>query len=98
MYGAQQMEQNGGRAARAGTNVLNAPPASDRALMEFSNWSTYVSDTPPVLMIRVTPRLVEGFWMKVARGAAMTQGAYVPSLKHFKSGSRACGHSAAARW
>jgi hypothetical protein len=41
---------------------------------------------PPVLMVRVTPRLVEGFWTRVARGAAMTQGAYIPSLKHFKTG------------
>jgi hypothetical protein len=39
-----------------------------------------------VLLIRVTPKLVEGFWTKVARGAAETQGVSVPPIKHFKSG------------
>jgi S1-C subfamily serine protease len=73
-------------AARVGSHVVNAQPASERALVDFVNWSDYVSATPPVVMIRVTPRLVEGFWTKVARGAAMTQGTYIPSLKHFKSG------------
>jgi len=41
---------------------------------------------PPALMIRVTPKLVEGFWAKVARGAAQTQGVSLPPLKRFKSG------------
>ena len=34
----------------------------------------------------VTPRLVEGFWTTVARGAARTQGVAVPPIKHFKPG------------
>jgi len=34
----------------------------------------------------VTPKLVEGFWTKVARGAAQTQGMALPPMKHFKSG------------
>ena len=39
--------------------------------MDFSNWSEYVADVPPVLLVRVTPKLVEGFWTKVGarRGA-----------------------------
>ena len=57
-----------------------------RPLMEFSNWSEYVEDFPPVLLVRVTPKLVEGFWTTVARGAARTQGVAVPPIKHFKSG------------
>ena len=55
-------------------------------LTDFSNWSEYVADGPPVLLIRATPRLVEGFWTTVARGAARTQGVSLPPIKHFKSG------------
>ena len=54
--------------------------------MDFSNWSEYVEDFPPVLLVRVTPKLVESFWMKVARGAASTQGVSLPPIKRFKSG------------
>jgi hypothetical protein len=57
-----------------------------RPLMEFYNWSEYVGDFPPVLLVRVTPKLVEGFWTTVARGAARTQGVEIPPIKHFKSG------------
>ena len=39
-----------------------------------------------MLLIRVTPKLVEGFWTTVARGAARTQGVALPPIKHFKSG------------
>jgi hypothetical protein len=34
----------------------------------------------------VTPKLVEGFWTTVARGAARTQGASIPPIKHPKAG------------
>ena len=54
--------------------------------MEFGDWSEYVDDVPPVLLVRVTPKLVEGFWTTVARGAAQTQGVNLPPIKHFKSG------------
>ena len=57
-----------------------------RPLLDFSNWSDYVADVPPVLLVRVTPRLVEGFWTKVARGAAQTQGVSMPPIKRLKSG------------
>ena len=43
-------------------------------ITDFSNWSEYVADIPPVLFVRVTPKMVESLWAKVARGAAMTQG------------------------
>ena len=54
--------------------------------MDFGNWSEYVADFPPVLLIRVTPKLVEGFWTTVARGAARTQGVSLPPIKRVKSG------------
>ena len=57
-----------------------------RALIEFANWADYVSDYPPVILIRATPKMVEGFWTTVARGAAQTQGVSIPSLKHVKTG------------
>jgi hypothetical protein len=54
--------------------------------MDFSNWSDYVGDFPPVLLVRVTPKLMEAFWTTVARGAAQTQGVALPPIKHFTSG------------
>jgi S1-C subfamily serine protease len=60
--------------------------ARGRAVADFGNWSEYVADVPPVLLVRVTPKQVEGFWTTVARGAARTQGVAVPPIKHFKSG------------
>ena len=57
-----------------------------RAQMDFKNWSDYVSQLPPVLLVRVTPKLAEGFWAKVARGAAQTQGIAVPPIMRPKAG------------
>jgi S1-C subfamily serine protease len=86
IYGAQyQSEQVSGRERGKGTRTP-AEPALVRPLLDFSNWSEYVSDFPPVLLIRVTPKLVENFWTTVARGAARTQGMALPPIKHFKSG------------
>ena len=39
-----------------------------------------------MLLVRVTPRMVEGFWKALARGAAQTQGVSLPAVKHFKAG------------
>ena len=52
----------------------------------FSNWSEYMADVPPVLAVRVTPKMVESLLGKVARGAASTQGMALPAMKHLKSG------------
>jgi hypothetical protein len=60
--------------------------SSGRRLMDFGNWSEYVAEIPPVLLVRATPKQVESFWTKVARGAVMTQGAVLPPIKHFTSG------------
>jgi S1-C subfamily serine protease len=85
--GAQrQAEQARGSERTRGRFTPDAAPAAASPLMDFSNWSEYVEELPPVLLVRVTPKLVEGFWTTVARGAARTQGVAVPPIKHFKSG------------
>jgi S1-C subfamily serine protease len=86
-YGAQdRSEKASGRGRGSGTQTGEAEQALARSLMDFGNWSEYVADYPPVLLVRVTPKLVEGFWKTIARGAAQTQGVALPPIKHFKSG------------
>src|SRR5262249_14971562 len=81
-YGVQKQEER-----RQRNDVpVNADQALARLVADFGDWSDYVAEFPPVLLVRVTPRLVEGFWTKVARGAAQTQGMSIPPLKRFKSG------------
>src|SRR5262249_33277980 len=60
--------------------------ASMRLVLDFGNWSDYVAEIPPVLLIRVTPKMVESFWTKVARGAAQTQGMQLPPFKRMRTG------------
>jgi len=67
------------------TPVLNFV-AQAQPNQNFSNWSDYVADIPPVLFVRVTPKMEESFWARVARGAAYTQGVALPALKRLKSG------------
>ena len=67
------------------TPVLNFA-AQSQPNQSFSNWSDYVADIPPVLFVRVTPKMEESFWARVARGAAYTQGMALPALKRLKSG------------
>ena len=57
-----------------------------RRRMDFGGWSDYVSEIWPALLIRITPRFVEGFWTKVGRAAAQTQGVGLPPMKRYKSG------------
>jgi hypothetical protein len=54
--------------------------------MEFGELAKYFAEAPAVLAVRVTPKMAESFWTKVARGAAYTQGAALPAFKHFKPG------------
>lgn len=54
--------------------------------MEFANWTDYVIGGPSVLLLRVTPKQVESFWVKVARGMARTQGMAIPPIKRFRAG------------
>jgi hypothetical protein len=89
IYGAQYQAEDASRRERS-ENARRAPaqdagPPALRPLMDFGNWSEYVADVPPVLMIRVTPKFEEGFWTKVARGAAQTQGMAIPAIKRFKA-------------
>jgi hypothetical protein len=76
-YQAEQLSRRGGRATG---------PVITTRLLDFGIWSDYLDDALPVLLVRVTPRMVEGFWQSVARGAAYTQGAAIPAFKHAKSG------------
>ena len=57
-------------------------------LTEFGAWSEYFSTLPAVLIVRVTPKMVEGFWKRLGREAAATQGAALPPFKDFKSSFR----------
>jgi hypothetical protein len=57
-----------------------------RRVMDFGPWSAYFADYPRALVMRVTPRMAEGLWAKVARAAAMTQGVALPSMKRAKAG------------
>ena len=67
-------------------HIYGAKDQAQRPVMDFGNWSEYVAAYPRALLVRVTPRMVEGLWAKVARGAAMTQGISLPPLKRAKSG------------
>ncbi len=55
------------------------------ARTDFANWSDYVADAPPLLMIRVTPQFEESLWKTLARGAAATQGVALPPLPSFRA-------------
>jgi hypothetical protein len=86
-YVAQyQSQQPRPRTTSKDTRKPEPEPVLVRPLLDFSNWSEYVMDFPPVLLVRVTPKLVEGFWTTVGRAAARTQGVSIPPIKHFASG------------
>jgi S1-C subfamily serine protease len=86
-YGTEMQEEQSRRRGRDPSRDTGA--ADQRRIppvMDFGDWSWYVGEFPPVLLVRVTPKLVEGFWTTVARGAARTQGVALPPIKHFKPG------------
>jgi len=87
IYGAQyQAEEMRNRERSRTARPADVEPALVRPLLEFANWTDYVADLPPVLLVRVTPKLVENFWTTVARGAARTQGVALPPIKRVKAG------------
>ena len=83
VYGAQAQQENAGRRSTRGSDLQQYRQI---AATDFGDWSDYFADAPPVLAVRVTPKLAESFWTTVARGAAYTQGVAVPAIKHFKPG------------
>jgi hypothetical protein len=86
-YGAEyQAEQRSRRERGTSTRATVVVSAAPSALTDFGSWTEYVAEYPPVLLLRLTPRLVEAFWTKVARGAAQTQGMAIPPIKRFTSG------------
>jgi hypothetical protein len=76
--GRDRSTWTGGRGART-----TETEARLGQLTEFGSWSDYFSDHPAVLIVRVTPKLVEGFWKRLGREAARTQGAVLPPFKDF---------------
>lgn len=70
---------------RTTSRTLNARQPRGVDVFDFGRWAEYFEDAPPVLALRITPRLEEGFWQKVARGAAYTQGMALPPLGRFKA-------------
>jgi S1-C subfamily serine protease len=64
-----------------------SPEAEERLgrLTEFGAWSEYFTGLPAVLIVRATPKMVEGFWKRLGREAARTQGAVLPAFKDFKT-------------
>src|SRR5258705_1966423 len=67
-------------------HIYGARDQVPRPVMDFGSWSEYLADYPRAVVVRVTPKMVEGLWAKVACGAAMTQGMALPSMKRAKSG------------
>ncbi|MGE3843915.1 MAG: trypsin-like peptidase domain-containing protein [Vicinamibacterales bacterium] len=86
MFAARERSRADGREWLSDPRQLAAAPPATRALTHFASWATYVEETPPVLLVRVTPRLEESFWATLARGAARTQGMALPPIVRFKSG------------
>ena len=87
VYAAQHNTQQANtRAGRGSTRGSDVQQGRQAALTDFGDWSAYFANAPPVLVVRVTPKLAESFWTTIARGAAYTQGVALPPIKHFKPG------------
>jgi hypothetical protein len=84
VYGAHRDARSA--AARSVGRTATTPTRDGVDPTDFGDWSSYFADLPPVLIVRVTPKLAEGFWTTLARGAAYTQGVALPPIRHFKPG------------
>ena len=81
VYGAQYYaDLANARAHRSGGASDFSQPLED-----FGNWEAYVAEVLPVLLVRITPKVGEGFWQAVGRSAAQTQGISLPPMKHPKA-------------
>ena len=78
------------RSGWTGGQSARAPEAEARLgkLTEFGAWSPYFADLPALIVVRVTPKMVESFWKRLGREAARTQGAVLPAFKDFKTSFR----------
>jgi hypothetical protein len=86
VYAAQHTTQPANRRTGGGSTGSRDVQGRQVVPTDFGDWSDYFADVPPVLVVRVTPKLTESFWTTLARGAAYTQGVAVPAIKHFKPG------------
>jgi hypothetical protein len=91
VHGAQQRGNYGGSGGYGGRGGGRGggggyQQQSPIVVTDFGEWSDYFDENPAVLVIRVTPKMAEGFWTTVGRTAASTQGVNIPSMKHFKPG------------
>jgi hypothetical protein len=77
LRGRQGAGQTGG-ASRAPDVAARLGPLTD-----FGAWNDYFADAPAVVVVRATPKMAEGFWRRVAREAARTQGANLPPMRRF---------------
>jgi S1-C subfamily serine protease len=84
IYGAQHAPP--AATNRFGVREAEAQPRPLVDPTDFGDWSDYFEDGPSVLVVRVTPKFEEGFWTRVARGAASTQGVALPPIKRFRPG------------
>ena len=78
------------KVASAGFDIEFIPPelaySGLQQTMDFGQWTGYVADRPAVLLVRIAPKQTESMWLKIARGAAMTQGVALPPIKHYEPG------------
>jgi len=87
-YGTQYQSEQMSRRTRRGkdSRTIEIDPVLVKPILDFGNWSEYVEDFPSVLLVRVTPKQVEGLLTKFARGAAYTQGVALPPITRAKAG------------
>lgn len=85
LYAALHPQEDGKHFDYARDDAAQGQPPALRPLDDFGTWNAYVSDAPPVVLIRVTPKFGEKFWTTVARGAAQTQGVAIPAIKRPKA-------------
>jgi hypothetical protein len=84
--GRRKLLQPDTRAGRGNTRGSTALSGLSLSPTDFGAWTDYFAGAPPVLAVRVTPKLAENFWTTLGRAAAYTQGVALPAFKHFKSG------------
>ena len=86
-YTAQyQSQQPRPRTSSKDTRKPEPEPTLVRPLLDFRNSSEYIMDFPPVLLVRVTPKMVEGLDQGRARGRGARRACRSPPIKRITSG------------